>query len=95
MEIDRVLRPGGYWVLSGPPINWENHWKGWDRKPEDLKAEQDRIENVARSLCWKKLVQKNDLAVWQKPTNHKHCVINRKIFKKPQFCQSHEPDKAW
>lgn len=95
MEVDRVLRPGGYWILSGPPINWENHWKGWDRKPEDLKAEQEGIENVARSLCWKKLVQKNDLAVWQKPTNHQHCVISRKVFKKPQFCQSHEPDKAW
>ncbi|CAI9101712.1 OLC1v1039104C1 [Oldenlandia corymbosa var. corymbosa] len=94
-EIDRILRPGGYWILSGPPINWENRWKGWERTPEDLKAEQDGIEDVAKSLCWKKVAQKNDLAIWQKPTNHKHCIVNRKVFKKPQFCKAQDPDRAW
>ncbi|KAH1235132.1 putative methyltransferase PMT13 [Glycine max] len=78
-EVDRVLRPGGYWILSGPPINWENHWKGWERTRENLKEEQDGIEKVAKSLCWKKLVQKGDLAIWQKPTNHIHCKITRKV----------------
>lgn len=95
IEVDRVLRPGGYWILSGPPINWEKHWKGWDRTAEDLKAEQTMIENVAKSLCWKKLKQKDDLAVWQKPTNHVHCKVNRRVFKKPSFCQAQDPDKAW
>ncbi|KAJ7951088.1 S-adenosyl-L-methionine-dependent methyltransferases superfamily protein [Quillaja saponaria] len=95
-EVDRVLRPGGYWILSGPPINWESHWKGWARTREDLKAEQDLIEKVAKSLCWKKLTQNGDLAIWQKPTNHIHCKISRKVFKHPQFCESREdPDKAW
>lgn len=95
MEIDRILRPGGYWILSGPPINWEAHWKGWARTQEDLKAEQDGIESLARELCWKKLVQKNDIAIWQKPTNHIHCNRTRKVFKKPQFCKSQDPDRAW
>ncbi|XP_059063539.1 probable methyltransferase PMT17 isoform X1 [Cryptomeria japonica] len=39
LEVDRVLRPGGYWILSGPPINWQKHHRGWERTPEDLKAE--------------------------------------------------------
>ncbi|GFZ21067.1 S-adenosyl-L-methionine-dependent methyltransferases superfamily protein [Actinidia rufa] len=95
IEVDRILRPGGYWILSGPPINWEKHWKGWQRTWDDLKAEQDVIESVARSLCWKKLVQRDDLAIWQKPTNHIHCKINRKVFKKPRFCQAQDPDEAW
>ncbi|KAK6918430.1 putative S-adenosyl-L-methionine-dependent methyltransferase [Dillenia turbinata] len=95
MEVDRILRPGGYWILSGPPINWETHWKGWQRTREDLKAEQDGIERLARSLCWKKLVQRNDLAIWQKPSNHIHCKINRKVFKFPLFCSSQDPDQAW
>ncbi|XP_019189538.1 PREDICTED: probable methyltransferase PMT15 [Ipomoea nil] len=95
IEVDRVLRPGGYWVLSGPPINWETHWKGWNRTEEDLKAEQDQIESVARSMCWKKLKQKGDLSIWQKPTNHLHCKVNRKVFKKPLFCQNQDPDSAW
>ncbi|PKI45391.1 hypothetical protein CRG98_034196 [Punica granatum] len=95
MEIDRVLRPGGYWILSGPPINWERHWRGWERTTKDLKAEQSRIETIARSLCWKRLKQKEDIAIWQKPTNHIHCRINRKVFKFPQFCPAQDPDKAW
>ncbi|GER31294.1 S-adenosyl-L-methionine-dependentmethyltransferases superfamily protein, partial [Striga asiatica] len=96
IEVDRVLRPGGYWILSGPPVNWETHWKGWNRTRADLDAEQKSIESVARSLCWKKIVQKNDLAIWQKATNHVHCKLNRKVFKKPPFCQlGQDPDQAW
>ncbi|KAK6260747.1 hypothetical protein SCA6_015221 [Theobroma cacao] len=95
IEVDRILRPGGYWILSGPPINWENHWKGWNRTRDDLRAEQNLIETVAKSLCWKKLVQKDDLAIWQKPTNHIHCRANRKVFKQPRFCQTQNPDMAW
>lgn len=95
IEIDRVLRPGGYWILSGPPINWENKWKGWGKTREQFKAEQVIIEGVAKSLCWKKLIQKGDIAIWQKPTNHVHCKLTRKIFKKPQFCQEQDPDRAW
>ncbi|KAK2983989.1 hypothetical protein RJ640_027314 [Escallonia rubra] len=94
LEVDRILRPGGYWILSGPPINWERHWKGWNRTLEELKAEQDGIESLARSLCWKKLKQRDELAVWQKPTNHVHCKINRKVFKytKMETCLTPLPE---
>lgn len=96
MEVDRVLRPGGYWILSGPPINWETHWRGWERTREDLKNEQTTIETIARSLCWKKLKQKGDIAVWKKPTNHIHCKATRRVFKFPPFCTPQNPaDNAW
>ncbi|XP_052171700.1 probable methyltransferase PMT15 [Diospyros lotus] len=95
IEIDRILRPGGYWILSGPPINWERHWKDWGRSTSDLKSEQNGIEGIARSLCWKKVVQRGEIAIWQKPTNHVHCKMNRRVFKKPQFCQFQDPDVAW
>ncbi|KAK6155756.1 hypothetical protein DH2020_010004 [Rehmannia glutinosa] len=83
IEVDRVLRPGGYWILSGPPINWKKHWKGWQRSMDDLNAEQMQIENVTRSLCWKKLVEKNDIAIWQKPANHLKCKKFRNVVKNP------------
>nr|KYP74903.1 hypothetical protein KK1_007597 [Cajanus cajan] len=93
-EVDRVLRPGGYWILSGPPINWKKYWKGWQRKKKDLQEEQTKIENVAKSLCWNKLIEKDDIAIWQKPKNHFHC----KPTQHRSFCtavaQNH-PDKAW
>ncbi|OIV98746.1 hypothetical protein TanjilG_24917 [Lupinus angustifolius] len=94
-EVDRVLRPGGYWILSGPPINWQRHWKGWERTTESLKVEQNAIESVAKSLCWKKLKQREDLAIWQKPKNHIHCKKSQRIFKNRPFCEKQEPDKAW
>ncbi|XP_027334542.1 probable methyltransferase PMT16 [Abrus precatorius] len=95
-EVDRVLRPGGYWILSGPPINYPKHWRGWERTRDSLKDEQDAIEDVAQSLCWKKLIQKDDIAIWQKPTNHMHCKIKRKVFKnRRSFCEAQDPDTAW
>ncbi|KAE8655235.1 putative methyltransferase PMT18 [Hibiscus syriacus] len=93
-EVDRILRPGGYWVLSGPPIHWKKFWRGWERTREDLKLEQDAIENVAKRLCWKKVIEKNDLLVWQKPINHVEC-IESKVLKTPRICKSDDPDTAW
>lgn len=95
IEVDRVLRPGGFWILSGPPINWKRYWRGWERTREDLNAEQTGIENVAKSLCWKKIVEKGDIAIWQKPMNHLQCKANRKIIKNPPFCPAQNPDEAW
>lgn len=95
IEVDRVLRPGGYWILSGPPINWKKHAKGWERTEEDLNSEQSKIESMAKSLCWKKLVQKGDIAIWQKPINHLNCKVGRKIRQNPPFCPAQDPDIAW
>ncbi|KAF7820890.1 putative methyltransferase PMT16 [Senna tora] len=94
-EVDRILRPGGYWILSGPPINWKKYWKGWERTKEDLNDEQNKIEKVASSLCWNKLVEKGDIAIWQKPINHLHCKANRKLTQPRPFCQANNPDDAW
>ncbi|KAF5731135.1 methyltransferase PMT15 isoform X1 [Tripterygium wilfordii] len=96
IEVDRVLRPGGYWILSGPPINWKTHWRGWNRTKKDLKDEQKVIERVAKSLCWKKLVERKEISIWQKPHNHLACKTNRKIAQTPPFClSSQDPDSAW
>ncbi|KAM3379920.1 putative methyltransferase PMT17 [Capsicum galapagoense] len=92
IEVDRVLRPGGYWILSGPPIRWKTYWRGWERTKEDLKKEQDAIEETARQLCWKKVIEKGDLSVWQKPLNHMKCIKN----KSPYICKSpNNADAAW
>ncbi|KAK8914514.1 putative methyltransferase PMT19 [Platanthera zijinensis] len=95
MEIDRVLRPGGYWVLSGPPINWKNMYKGWKRTPENLEEEQNKVEELAKRLCWKKIAEKAPIAVWRKPTNHVHCATKLKKFNSPLFCERTDPDTAW
>ncbi|XP_051119611.1 probable methyltransferase PMT17 [Andrographis paniculata] len=93
IEVDRILRPGGYWILSGPPIRWKKYWKGWERTPEDLKKEQDSIEEVAKKLCWKKVVEKGDLAIWQKPINHVECRKTKGTI--PICATSDNADEAW
>ncbi|KAI3925792.1 hypothetical protein MKX01_003351 [Papaver californicum] len=95
IEVDRILRPGGYWILSGPPINWRNHLRGWKRTRDDLNSEKSEIEAVAKSLCWKKLAEKGDIAIWQKPLNHIQCKSNPKLIQKPLFCEAQDPDRAW
>ncbi|KAK3025431.1 LOW QUALITY PROTEIN: hypothetical protein RJ639_042157 [Escallonia herrerae] len=89
LEIDRVLHPGGFWVLSGPPIGWRVSYKGWERSAQDLE------KNLARRLCWKKVREKGLFAVWQKPTNHVHCFQKLKALKSPKFCNEVDPDAAW
>ncbi|KAG5242085.1 methyltransferase [Salix suchowensis] len=83
MEIDRVLRPGGYWVFSGPPINWKATYKGSEVGAQEL--EQARLEDLAVRLCWKKVAEKGAIAVWRKPNNHIHCIIKSRIWKSAQF----------
>lgn len=95
MEIDRVLRPGGYWVLSGPPISWKTNYKGWERNAKDLENEQINLEDLAKKLCWKKIGEKGPIAVWQKPTNHVHCIRKSKAQKSAQFCVTTDPDYVW
>lgn len=95
-EVDRILRPGGYWVLSGPPINWEVRYKGWQRTKDDLNAEQMAIEATAEKLCWKKVRQRGDIAVWQKPINHEACKGDKAEGTTTPFCaEDVDPDQAW
>lgn len=94
MEIDRVLRPGGYWVLSGPPIGWKPSHKSWEREDGDLEKEQISLEDLARRLCWKKIAESGPIAVWRKPTNHIHCIQKLKVWKSPHFCET-DPDAGW
>lgn len=90
MEVDRVLRPGGYWILSGPPINWKTYYKVWKRTKDDLRAEQRKIEELAELLCWEKKYEKGDIAIWRKRVNAKSCR------RKPaDVCKSKETDDVW
>ncbi|PON51823.1 putative methyltransferase PMT [Trema orientale] len=90
MEVDRVLRPGGYWILSGPPINWKTYYKTWKRSKEDVQAEQKKIEEIAESLCWEKKYEKGDMAIWKKKVNTKSC--RRKSL---NVCQVDDADDVW
>ncbi|KAH9709527.1 putative methyltransferase PMT2 [Citrus sinensis] len=94
IEVDRVLRPGGYWVLSGPPINWKTNYKAWQRPKEELQEEQRKIEEIANLLCWEKKSEKGEIAVWQKKVNDESCRA-RRDDSRANFCKSSDADDIW
>lgn len=93
-EVDRVLRPGGYWVLSGPPINWRHNYKAWQRPKEELQEEQRKIEEVAKLLCWEKKSEKGETAIWQKMPNAELCRQKQKNSQ-VTFCETPDADEVW
>ncbi|CAL5396260.1 unnamed protein product [Camellia sinensis] len=94
MEVDRVLRPGGYWVLSGPPINWKHNYKSWQRPKEELQEEQRKIEEIAKLLCWEKKSEKGETAIWQKRVNADSCR-RTEDDSEATFCKTAEADDVW
>lgn len=93
MEVDRVLRPGGYWILSGPPINWKKYYQSWKRSKQDAEEEQHRIENIAEMLCWDKIYEKDDIAIWQKQANSYSC--HQKDGHASKMCKVQDTDDVW
>nr|XP_029120018.1 probable methyltransferase PMT2 [Elaeis guineensis] len=93
MEVDRVLRPGGYWILSGPPINWKTYYKTWKRSRDELKEEQSRIEELAEMLCWEKKYEKGDIAIWKKEVNADAC--HRRKDLSVRTCKTANSDDVW
>lgn len=90
MEVDRVLRPGGYWILSGPPINWKTYYQTWKRSKKELQAEQRRIEEIAEQLCWEKKYEKGDIAIFRKKLNDKTCQRSS-----IPICETRNSDDVW
>ncbi|KAK3157281.1 hypothetical protein QOZ80_2AG0118670 [Eleusine coracana subsp. coracana] len=96
LEIARVLRPGGFWVLSGPPINYENRWHGWNTTAQAQKADFDRLKKMLASMCFKLYNVKGDIAVWQKLDSSSSCYDKLNPVTTPAKCDdSVDPDAAW
>ncbi|KAL0914205.1 hypothetical protein M5K25_017717 [Dendrobium thyrsiflorum] len=95
LEIHRILRPGGFWVLSGPPINFQNRWRGWNTTVEEQKSDFDRLKKLLTSMCFKLYSIKDDIAVWQKSSDSS-CYDKLKPSSYPPKCDdSRDPDSAW
>ncbi|XP_073101669.1 probable methyltransferase PMT21 isoform X1 [Elaeis guineensis] len=95
LEIHRILRPGGFWVLSGPPINYENRWRGWNTTVQEQKADFDKLKKFLASMCFKLYSKKDDIAVWQKsPDNSCYNQLTPASYP-PKCDDSMDPDSAW
>lgn len=57
-EVDRLLRPNGYFVYSAPPAY---------RKDKDYPVIWDKLVNLTTAMCWKLIAKKVQTAIWVKP----------------------------
>ncbi|XP_039066976.1 probable methyltransferase PMT28 [Hibiscus syriacus] len=85
LEINRILRPGGYFILS--------------TKHDSIEAEE-AMNTLTSSICWNILAHKTDdvsdvgVKIYQKPDSNDIYVLRRR--KNPPLCKEHEnPDSAW
>lgn len=86
MELDRVLRPGGYFAYSSP--------EAYAQDEEDLRIWREMSALVER-MCWKIAAKKNQTVIWQKPLTN-DCYLEREPGTQPPLCSSDDdPDAVW
>ncbi|CAI5528393.1 unnamed protein product [Closterium sp. Naga37s-1] len=96
LEVNRLLRPGGYFIWSATPVCKECAAKGTD--DEGIWA---AMTNLTISMCWKRVGKKIShgfgigVAVWQKPTGN-DCYAARPAGALPPMCPLQDnADAAW
>ncbi|KAH1034236.1 hypothetical protein AAZX31_20G023900 [Glycine max] len=72
VEVDRVLKPGGYFVLTSPT----SRPQGSSREKKRIMA--NPIEGLTQQLCWTLLAQQDETFIWQK-TADIDCYASRKL----------------
>ncbi|KAK6161290.1 hypothetical protein DH2020_004671 [Rehmannia glutinosa] len=86
LELDRVLRPGGYFAYSSP--------EAYAQDEEDLRIWKQMSALVER-MCWRIAAKRNQTVIWQKPLTN-DCYLEREPGTQPPMCRSDDdPDAVW
>ncbi|KAL8161042.1 hypothetical protein V2J09_012531 [Rumex salicifolius] len=89
MELNRVLRPGGFFVWSATPVY---------RKDDKDRQQWDVTSALAKAFCWKVMAKKVDqsgigVVIFQKPLSSS-CYEKRKV-KIPPVCEAETRTISW
>ncbi|TYH50208.1 hypothetical protein E1A91_D10G178000v1 [Gossypium mustelinum] len=86
LELDRLLRPGGYFAYSSP--------EAYAQDEEDLRIWREMSALVGR-MCWRIAAKRNQTVIWQKPLTN-DCYMEREPGTNPPLCRSDDdPDAVW
>ncbi|KAI3671708.1 hypothetical protein L1987_52141 [Smallanthus sonchifolius] len=91
LELNRVLRPGGYFVWSATPV--------YQNKSEDVEI-WEAMSKLTKAMCWDLVVINNDklnqvgAAIYRKPTSNE-CNENRQQNDPPLCEKKDDPDAVW
>ncbi|KAL4569004.1 hypothetical protein LXL04_024630 [Taraxacum kok-saghyz] len=92
LELNRVLRPGGYFVWSATPVYKKN-------EEEDVHIWKE-MSALTEAMCWELITIKKDtlngigIAVYQKPESNE-CYNERKTQEPPICNPDDDPNAAW
>ncbi|XP_068315152.1 probable methyltransferase PMT26 [Pyrus communis] len=91
LELNRVLRPGGFFVWSATPI--------YQKLAEDVEIWKS-MKELTKAICWELLSISKDtingvgIAIYKKPTSNE-CYEKRSQNEPPICTTSDEPNAAW
>ncbi|KAI8540640.1 hypothetical protein RHMOL_Rhmol08G0002400 [Rhododendron molle] len=91
LELNRVLRPGGFFVWSATPV--------YQKLSEDVEI-WEAMKQLTKSICWeivsitKDRVNQVGIAIFQKPASNE--CYEKRSQNEPPVCQvSDDPNAAW
>ncbi|XWS29243.1 hypothetical protein CRYUN_Cryun24cG0011600 [Craigia yunnanensis] len=91
LELNRVLRPGGYFVWSATPV--------YQKLPEDMEIWK-AMSSLTKSMCWELVTIKKDklnsigAAIFRKPTSNE-CYDKRQDNSPPMCKNSDDANAVW
>ncbi|KAL8196068.1 hypothetical protein R6Q57_025068 [Mikania cordata] len=86
LELDRLLRPGGYFAYSSP--------EAYAQDEEDLRIWKEMSALVER-MCWKIAAKRNQTVIWVKPLTN-DCFMKRAPGTQPPLCRlNDDPDAVY
>ncbi|KAH6791369.1 S-adenosyl-L-methionine-dependent methyltransferases superfamily protein [Perilla frutescens var. frutescens] len=91
LELNRLLRPGGFFVWSATPI--------YQKLPEDVEI-WEAMKKLTKAMCWEVLSITKDkvngvgVAVYRKPMTNE-CYEQRSKSDPPLCQESDDPNAAW
>ncbi|XP_042487444.1 probable methyltransferase PMT9 isoform X1 [Macadamia integrifolia] len=86
LELDRLLRPGGYFVYSSPEAyaHDEANRRIWSA-----------MSDLLTRMCWRIVSKRDQTVIWAKPLSNS-CYLKRDPQTKPPLCSSEDdPDASW
>ncbi|CAL5197533.1 unnamed protein product [Lathyrus oleraceus] len=91
LELNRVLRPGGYFVWSATPV--------YQTLEEDVEIWK-QMKALTKSMCWELVTIKNDTlnqvgAAFFRKTSSNECYEQREQSQPPMCKDDDDPNAAW
>ncbi|XP_047333713.1 probable methyltransferase PMT26 [Impatiens glandulifera] len=91
LELNRLLRPGGYFVWSATPV--------YQKLAEDVEI-WEAMKTLTKGMCWEVVSITKDrvngvgIAIYQKPMTNE-CYVQRPQGEPPLCQESDDPNAAW